>query len=46
MQVKNLFIFLSDPSNNISPSWAEVPAAEEIAIEGKSKTLYCMAYGR
>ncbi|XP_078342486.1 fibronectin type III domain-containing protein-like isoform X2 [Oculina patagonica] len=35
-----------DPNTPFKPYWADYPQAEEIAIEGRSKTLYCFAMGR
>ena len=43
---KKLTNLSPDPNRDILPTWAEVPAEDEIAIEGKRKALYCMAYGK
>jgi len=36
----------SDPGKLFPPSWATKPEAEELALEGRSKSLYCLATGR
>lgn len=43
---KKLTNISSDTNTLFLPEWAEVPAADEIAVEGKSKDLYCLAYGK
>jgi len=35
-----------DPGKLFPPSWATKPEAEELALEGRSKSLYCLATGR
>ncbi|XP_073228960.1 fibronectin type III domain-containing protein-like isoform X1 [Porites lutea] len=36
----------TDPGNLNAPSWLVTPESQEIAIEGRGKTLYCLAKGR
>ncbi|KAJ7375706.1 ATP-dependent DNA helicase chl1, partial [Desmophyllum pertusum] len=36
----------TDPGTLKSPSWAKIPNSAETAVEGRNKTLYCLAIGR
>ena len=35
-----------DPGTPRSPSWKVTPKSNEIAVEGRNKTIYCLAVGR
>ena len=35
-----------DPATQKTPSWGITPNNAETAIQGKNKTLYCLAIGR
>ena len=41
-----LFLYFLDPGILSAPSWLVTPERKEIAIEGRGKTLYCLATGR
>lgn len=43
---KVLFLYFLDPGILTAPSWLVIPQSQEIAIEGRGKTLYCLATGR
>ena len=36
----------TDPQTLSAPTWKVLPGSSEIAIEGRNKTLYCLAIGR
>ena len=36
----------TDPQTPRAPAWRLIPAAIETAVEGRNKTLYCLAVGR
>ena len=36
----------TDPETPRAPAWKLIPAAIETAVEGRNKTLYCLAVGR
>ena len=36
----------TDPHKQRAPSWRLIPAATETDVEGRNKTLYCLAVGR
>ena len=36
----------TDPQTPRAPAWRLVPAVVETAVEGRNKTLYCLAVGR
>ena len=35
-----------DPQTLRAPKWKLIPNDNETAVEGRNKTLYCLAFGR
>ena len=36
----------TDPQTPRAPEWKLIPNDNETAVEGRNKTLYCLAFGR
>ena len=44
--VANFDIGKADLGTLRAPAWRKTPGSQETAIEGRNKTLYCLAVGR
>ena len=45
-QMFHVSFLIIDPGTRKSPAWEVTPDRVETAVEGRNKTLYCLAVGR